>query len=130
MAALGKEAYRAPEACSREGEYDGFVAEAFAVGIVAFAALFVGPPWRSARGEAACPAFEHFRDRGFGDFTRRRRLPTGGCVADCISFAAQPLLEGLLDVDPSSRLTLGEAAWRSERGPRESVWDYEWLDDA
>jgi len=126
---VGKEAYRAPEAFEPATEYDGFLSDAFAVGIVTFCTLFVAFPWQAAGGERSCPAFQHFRESGFSAFARRRRIPAGGCVADRISFAAAPLLAGLLEPRAELRQTLGEAVWREAGSDRQSVFEQEWFSD-
>mmetsp|Transcript_90697 Transcript_90697/g.261361 ORF Transcript_90697/g.261361 Transcript_90697/m.261361 type:complete len:263 (-) Transcript_90697:527-1315(-) len=124
---VGKDAYRAPETMNRMSEYDGFLSDTFALGVVMFGSLFMGFPWRSTCDAACpCPAFEYFRATGFRAFAKKRKIPSGGKVCECTTEAAAVLLEGLLATDPTSRLTLGEAAW-SEASPRPSVWQQAWL---
>lgn len=125
--ALGKEAYRAPETLGEVSEYDGFLSDAFALGVVMFGSLFMGFPWRSTCDIACpCPAFEYFRAHGFRAFAQRRTVPSGGMVIEHLTEGAAAVLEGLLAVDASARLTLGEATW-DEIPPRPSVWKGAWL---
>lgn len=118
----GKAAYQAPETHTEE-EYDGFLADAFAVGVALYAALVKDYPWLSTR-EGQCKCFEYVCKHGFRAYLRKRKLPGGGSsVAQHLSEPSVQLLEGLLALDPTERLTLGESAWPGRR----SVWDEPWL---
>lgn len=118
----GKASYQAPEVHAG-GECDGFLSDAFAVGVILYAALVKDYPWMSTR-PGGCKCFEFVCKHGFRAYVEKRRLRGGrGTVAQHMSEALLQLLEGLLALEPAQRLTLGESVWTE----RKSVWQEPWL---
>jgi len=112
-----KPSYQAPEMHTQDG-IDGFLSDAFAVGVTLYALLCNDYPWLSTK-PGCNKAFDYFSKNGFRAFIKRRRHD---------HFLSEPvveLLSGLLDPDPSQRLTLGESAWAE--GGRRSVGQSSWL---
>eukprot|EP00403_Amphidinium_massartii_P030423 CAMPEP_0178408234 /NCGR_PEP_ID=MMETSP0689_2-20121128/19834_1 /TAXON_ID=160604 /ORGANISM="Amphidinium massartii, Strain CS-259" /LENGTH=519 /DNA_ID=CAMNT_0020029323 /DNA_START=321 /DNA_END=1880 /DNA_ORIENTATION=+ len=122
--AAGKPSYQAPEASAQHG-YDAFLADSFALGVTLYAACVMDYPWldTSGRGDK-CVQF--VRNKGFRAFIQKRKLPAGNQrVAEVMSEELIQMLEGLLQFDPDTRLTLGESgAWPTNR---RSIWDEPWL---
>lgn len=113
----GKAAYQAPEMHRGGALYDGFKADAFALGVALYSLLLRDFPWAST-APGACRCFGVFHRRGFREFILQKRVRgTAAVVADCISQPMAWLLEGLLDVDPQARLGL------TEPGAGRSVWE-------
>lgn len=124
-----KRAYRAPESHAEASNHvDGFLSDSFAIGVVLYCALVSDYPWLStAPGEDKC--FECIRQHGFRFYLKKRtlRIEPDTTVASVLSEPAICLLEGLLQIDPAKRLSLGETAWRLGGCQRRSVWDEAWL---
>lgn len=117
----GKYPYQAPEMHrAPDGAYDGFLSDAFAVGVVVFCLALRDYPWRSTR-PGDCKAFELASQSGVADWLVKRKLPgaRGKTLADAVSEPFRRLVVGLLDLDPARRLTLGEGSFA---GARRSVW--------
>jgi len=121
----GKSPYRAPEMYTHF-EYDAFLADTFATGVVLLAMIKVSYPWTSTRPDVDA------------DFTKamlvgmrkclesmKTRLPGGVVVAlkQVISRGMMELLEGLLALQPCRRHTLGQTCF----GTRFSAWKGPWL---
>mmetsp|Transcript_131926 Transcript_131926/g.341437 ORF Transcript_131926/g.341437 Transcript_131926/m.341437 type:complete len:429 (+) Transcript_131926:86-1372(+) len=123
----GKASYQAPEVHIDE-DYDGLLADAFAVGVTLYAALVKDYPWLSTR-PGGCKCFDYVRRNGFRAFAARRKLRgSSATVAQCLSPSCIDFLDGLLAVDPARRLTLGESVFMEEGG-RRSVWSVSWLSE-
>ncbi|CAK0835261.1 unnamed protein product [Prorocentrum cordatum] len=122
--ATGKPSYQAPEMFDSDSPRDGFLCDAFSVGVVLYAMCLMDYPWVSTSGGDKC--FEYVRAKGLAAFFRKRKPPA--CNKKAISEVASPelraLLAGLLELDPSRRLTLGEDAFGAGRS---SVWDEPWM---
>lgn len=117
--------YEAPETHSGE-VYDGFLSDAFSVGVALFGMLTQECPWMSTQ-QGRCKAFDFFQQKGFRAFAARRKcFKQGLTIADCMTEPLGQMLEGLLSTNPEERLTLGEAA-RFEGVDRKSVWDEPWV---
>jgi len=110
----GKQAHQAPE-MHEEGAYDPFPADAFQLGVVLFIMAARERPWVATQ-PGACQLFGQFRNDG----KLLRSGPLAGASPDLLE-----LLEGLLEVDPKRRWTLGEACFAQEG--RKSVWEGSWL---
>jgi serine/threonine protein kinase len=125
--ALGKPVYQAPEFHEDEElGYDGFLSDAFAVGVTLYALVAKDYPWLTTK-PGGCKLFEYVRKQGFRKYVGRRKLRGSTArVADIMSEPLMQLLEGLLQLDPAKRLTLGERVWK-ESEHRRSVWDMAWL---
>mmetsp|Transcript_49174 Transcript_49174/g.95060 ORF Transcript_49174/g.95060 Transcript_49174/m.95060 type:complete len:367 (+) Transcript_49174:189-1289(+) len=117
----GKLCYLAPEVHTSKTECDGFLRDAFAVGVTLFAMLRREYPWESAQPGASI-TFELFQRRGLQAILRRRNDPSHGSMSEPLL----ALLDGLLNPEPSMRLTLGETEYGSGR---RSVWDEPWIRD-
>jgi len=116
----GKLCYLAPEVHVTKRDSDGFLLDAYAIGIILFLLLTGEYPWRSTK-PGACFGYEMFRVRGL------RSVLEGRTHHDHNISISQPLLrllEGLLTPDPLKRLTLGERGFASDR---RTVWDEPWM---
>jgi len=129
-----KKLYRAPEAY-QDIEYDGFAADNFSAGVLLWSVLFSDYPWLST-SPGADKCFEYYRKFGFEKYISKRQLRNSTMtISEVLSKPVQEVLEGLLQVDPSERLTLGEAAVRLDNqasltcgsNMSKSVWDMEWM---
>jgi len=121
-----KPSYDAPELHMGQ-DVDGFLSDAFAVGVTLYVLLCNDYPWLSTR-PGRCKSFEYFFKNGFCAFIKKRRLRGGSHVEELLSEPVIELLSGLLDPDPAARLTLGEAVWA--KGARRSASQSSWLDVA
>mmetsp|Transcript_31517 Transcript_31517/g.104462 ORF Transcript_31517/g.104462 Transcript_31517/m.104462 type:complete len:388 (+) Transcript_31517:74-1237(+) len=110
-----KPSYEAPEMHTGE-EFDGFLSDVFAIGVTIYALLCNEYPWLSTR-PGCCKSFDFFYKNGFHAFIKKRRVRSGSPIEQILSAPVIELLAGLLDPDPTKRLTLGEAAW-AESGRR------------
>jgi len=119
----GKHIYSAPEVYSGEN-YDGFLADAFSIGVVLYAVMTKNYPWTSTQ-PGKCPGWGYVQQFGLRSFLEKRQLAGGATAAEVISEPLMQLLEGLLAPDPKMRLTLGEQSFESSG--RRSVWDELWL---
>jgi len=121
--ATGKPSYQAPEMFGDECIRDGFLSDAFSVGVVLYAMCLMDYPWLSTSGADKC--FEYVKAKGLAAFLKKRKLLTSKqSMSEVISPELRVLLVGLLEFDPSKRLTLGEDAFGSDR---RSVWDERWM---
>mmetsp|Transcript_9765 Transcript_9765/g.18871 ORF Transcript_9765/g.18871 Transcript_9765/m.18871 type:complete len:445 (+) Transcript_9765:49-1383(+) len=119
----GKAIYMAPELCMA-GKYDGFLADTFAVGVMVFTLTVGDYPWTSTK-PFACERFEYFRRYGFDALLELICESNNITTGAALSKDFKQLLKGLLAVNPSERLTLGEEAYQC--CSRQSVWDEPWV---
>jgi len=120
----GRTNYLAPEVHSGES-YDGFLADAFSVGVVLYAVMTRDYPWVSTR-PGSCPCWGYVQTFGLRSYLEKRRVNDGAAsAAEVLSEPLVRLLEGLLAPDPATRLTLGERSFESFG--RRSVWDEPWV---
>lgn len=117
----GKLPYLAPEVHTASEGVDGFLRDAFAVGVTLFSMIQREYPWKSTQPRK-CTSFQLFERQGLQAILRRHSDPSKGRMSERLV----SLLEGLLHPDPSKRLTLGERAFGSNR---RSVWDEPWIQD-
>mmetsp|Transcript_7301 Transcript_7301/g.18249 ORF Transcript_7301/g.18249 Transcript_7301/m.18249 type:complete len:385 (-) Transcript_7301:174-1328(-) len=107
----GKPSYQAPECHSRK-EYDAMAADSFSLGVLLFTLVTGNYPWRSTQGQA-CQCFHYFTRRGLTAYLAARTLDRGTGKAlpllNIMSGNVVSLLEGLLNPDPASRLTVAAA---------------------
>eukprot|EP00929_Paragymnodinium_shiwhaense_P069412 TRINITY_DN35000_c0_g3_i1.p1 TRINITY_DN35000_c0_g3~~TRINITY_DN35000_c0_g3_i1.p1 ORF type:complete len:370 (-),score=86.81 TRINITY_DN35000_c0_g3_i1:324-1433(-) len=124
---VGKPSYQAPE-LHLEEECDAYLADVFAVGVTVYALAVKDYPWLSTK-EGTCKRFQYFKDYGWHAYLKKSKLRGSTLkVGSCLSPRLSQFLDGLLQIDPAKRLTLGEAVdWSS--GARKSVWDEPWLRD-
>mmetsp|Transcript_81192 Transcript_81192/g.161002 ORF Transcript_81192/g.161002 Transcript_81192/m.161002 type:complete len:376 (-) Transcript_81192:328-1455(-) len=122
----GKPSYQAPEIHTANG-YDTFLADCFSLGVLSYSMAMGAYPWASTK-PGACPFFEYIRKHGLHCFIRKRTLKEDDntSVADVLSPPLTNVILGLLDIQPSARLTLAESCFADS--PR-SVWETPWLQD-
>mmetsp|Transcript_113855 Transcript_113855/g.226577 ORF Transcript_113855/g.226577 Transcript_113855/m.226577 type:complete len:596 (+) Transcript_113855:174-1961(+) len=149
----GKRSYQAPEMHLEDETYDPFLSDAFALGVLLYAAAAQDYPWKSTVPDAICDRFRYFESVGFRRFLELKRLKkTGPTMVQVFSEPLVSLLEGLLHVEPQKRLTLGESyfmqpsrevkqpqmmeesfsvkeATETLTAPITSVWATQWLND-
>jgi len=120
----GKQSYQAPEMHSAS-QYDAFLADGFALGVVLFAMAVQDYPWTSTK-QNTCQLFEYITTFGFQKFLKKRKLRkgTGEHLAEVFSAELAELLQGLLQVEPEKRLSLGELCYSEDH---RSAWDSTWL---
>jgi serine/threonine protein kinase len=121
----GKPSYQAPE-MHKWHAYDSLLVDCFALGVLLYSMATQGYPWASTK-PGVCPFFQYVMQKGVHIFLKKRTLQKDTCttVAKVVSPALRKTIEGLLDVEPSSRLTLGESCF-AQTG-RCSVWEERWL---
>lgn len=109
--ARGKPSYQAPEMHLAE-EYDAIVADAFAVGVMAFTLIVGNYPWRSTRPHL-CPRFRFMAQKGFLAYLTRQKIKRDDGLVESLSETISPsgvsFLSQMLDVEPTSRLTVSDA---------------------
>jgi serine/threonine protein kinase len=107
----GKPSYQAPE-MHTGGEYDAFRADAFALGVLVFTLVVGDYPWQSTRHQL-CSKFKFFTKKGMADYLSRRKVQreTGEIItlAELLSPEIIALLDGLLQIDPLTRLDVNSA---------------------
>lgn len=125
LMAGGKRSYLAPEMHLRK-EYDTFLADVFALGVVLFSLSAGLYPWLSTvRGKDK--HFDFVAVHGLTRYVELRKVFKGtATLVDIFSSHLVVLLQGLLTIEPGKRLTLGEGCWRNEW--RDSALDdMQWL---
>jgi len=121
----GKSSYQAPE-LHESGEYDGFLADTFSVGVTLYAVFLKDYPWMATK-PGSCKCFEFVQKYGLRAFMEKRRVRDSHLhVGEVTSEPVKQLLEGLLALNPKDRFTLGESC-KFRGGQRRSVWDLPWL---
>jgi len=119
----GKASYQAPE-MHADDEWDGFLSDAFSVGVLIYALLNADYPWLSTK-PGQCKCFDFVERRGFRNYCKKRTLRgKSETIVKIVSPTMLDMLEGLLELDPKKRLTLGESLWKNDR---KSVWDEPWM---
>lgn len=135
----GKQVYLAPEVY-RQLVYNTRGADAYALGVVLFAAAAEDYPWASTK-PGVCQSFQYCKTYGFTKFLEKRKTPKGGGrLREVFSRPLAELLSGLLRTQPQERLTLcgchnvGDATKGMEsemvhakEGQLQSVWESQWL---
>jgi serine/threonine protein kinase len=123
--ARGKASYQAPEMRASK-EYDAFLSDEFAAGVVVYSLLTMDYPWLSTE-PGKCKRFGYVLDHGLRAYCEKQCVrSTKDRVIDRMSRPLMQLLEGMLSFDPDSRLTLGEQQWVDRR----SVWEEMWMNGA
>jgi serine/threonine protein kinase len=118
----GKVMYVAPELYTA-GEHDGFLADTFALGIMIFTMVIGTYPWRSTQA-GVCPRFDCFKKYGICALLDIVWKSDGVTSATALSQEFQQFLQGILAVNPTERLTLGEEVYSS---CSRSVWCEPWV---
>jgi len=125
----GKLAYQAPE-MHAEAEYDSFLVDSFALGVVLFSMATEDYPWATTKRNR-CKLFEYINAFGMKKFLENRMLRRGGGehLSEVFSPEFAEVVEGFLELAPERRLCLGESCFT--QGPpgelHDSVWDLRWL---
>mmetsp|Transcript_64442 Transcript_64442/g.119873 ORF Transcript_64442/g.119873 Transcript_64442/m.119873 type:complete len:785 (-) Transcript_64442:201-2555(-) len=126
--AAGKPSYQAPE-MFESATFDTFLCDAFALGVVLYTLCLRDYPWMDTCGRGD-KSVQYIRTKGFRAFVERKKVGNSRVkVADCMSSELIQLLEGLLDFDPATRLSLGESVYSTSSCPdgRKSIWDEPWM---
>jgi len=120
----GKLSYQAPE--MHVGEYDGFLTDAFAIGVIIFGMACQDYPWTSTKPDS-CQLYAYVQANGFHEFLKKRkaRKDASKKLSDLMSPDFCQLLEGLVSLGSGTRWTLGEKCF--EDCNRRNVWQNSWL---
>eukprot|EP00931_Biecheleriopsis_adriatica_P069684 TRINITY_DN43486_c0_g1_i1.p1 TRINITY_DN43486_c0_g1~~TRINITY_DN43486_c0_g1_i1.p1 ORF type:complete len:389 (-),score=50.07 TRINITY_DN43486_c0_g1_i1:56-1063(-) len=129
----GKASYQAPE-MHAELEYDAFLTDAFALGVVVFALAASDYPWTSTKLHA-CKLFDFISECGFIEFLKKRKLRIGrdAYLIEVFSPDLAEFVEGLLEIHPDDRLCLGESCFSpvQDNGRKSrltwSAWQMVWM---
>eukprot|EP00930_Biecheleria_cincta_P001997 TRINITY_DN103076_c0_g1_i1.p1 TRINITY_DN103076_c0_g1~~TRINITY_DN103076_c0_g1_i1.p1 ORF type:complete len:413 (+),score=51.24 TRINITY_DN103076_c0_g1_i1:111-1349(+) len=123
----GKQSYQAPE-MHVAAQYDAYLADAFSLGVVIFAMAVQDYPWTSTK-KNTCQLFEYITTFGFQKFLKKRKLRKGKGehLSEVFSAELADLLQGMIHVDSTQRLCLGESCFGSGSEAMESVWDRTWI---
>eukprot|EP00440_Ansanella_granifera_P019391 gb/GFBE01021065.1/.p1 GENE.gb/GFBE01021065.1/~~gb/GFBE01021065.1/.p1 ORF type:complete len:414 (+),score=66.83 gb/GFBE01021065.1/:1-1242(+) len=127
----GKQSYQAPEMHTAP-QYDAFLADGFALGVVLFAMAVQDYPWTSTK-KNTCQLFEYITTFGFLKFLKKRKLRkgTGEHLSEVFSTDLADLLQGFFQVEPTARLSLGESCYGSGTAmgteAHSSAWDHSWI---
>jgi len=125
----GKQSYQAPE-MHTEPQYDAFLADVFAVGVVVFSMAAQDYPWTCTKRNA-CQLFEYVNMFGIRRFLEKRKLRKGNgeYLIDVFTPAFTELVDYMLQVQHRQRCTLGESCFAAEATgiSRRSVWDCDWM---
>jgi serine/threonine protein kinase len=121
----GKPSYQAPEMHTATA-YDSFLADCFALGVLLYSMAVRGYPWVSTK-PGSCPFFEYVIQHGLHFFMSKRTLreDKDTCVAGVISPGLANVISGLLELEPTARLTLAESCFAN--GSSRSAWEKPWL---
>jgi len=80
----GKASYEAPD-MQADGEYDAFLSDTFAAGVVVYAMFVKDYPWLSTK-PGRCKCFDYVRQEGFRAYCARRCVRgSNKRISDCIS---------------------------------------------
>jgi serine/threonine protein kinase len=129
----GKPSYQAPE-MHQASCYDGFHADAFALGVTLFGMACRRYPWSSTI-PGKDPDFGYMQTHGFRAHLARNfsKKQDGKPLHKVLSAPFVSLLSGLLAPSPEKRWCLGENFFQvptdNEEDPRTSAWDCDWLRD-
>ncbi|CAE7409455.1 mrkB [Symbiodinium sp. CCMP2592] len=107
----GKPSYQAPE-MALTPYYDPFLVDSFGLGVVLFSAAARAYPWLCTV-QGRCKCFDYVLEHGHRKFWRIRKIkkpqPTKN-IDQCFSEELKLLVEGLLALQPSERLSIDEAS--------------------
>mmetsp|Transcript_22954 Transcript_22954/g.54579 ORF Transcript_22954/g.54579 Transcript_22954/m.54579 type:complete len:389 (+) Transcript_22954:85-1251(+) len=120
----GKQSYQAPE-MHAAAEYDAYLADEFALGVVLFAMAVQDYPWTSTK-KNSCQLFEYISTFGLMKFLKKRKLRKGTeHLSEVLSAELAQLIDCMLQLEPGNRLCLGESCFSGEA--RRTVWDEVWI---
>lgn len=113
----GKPSYQAPELHLKR-EYDGFLADAFSLGVVVYAMALGNYPWQSTK-PGRSRVFDWISCHGILPFLQRREM------AQCFSEDLIELMAALLQTQPAQRLGLVQSGKCKQDLP--TIWNCKWL---
>mmetsp|Transcript_16415 Transcript_16415/g.41770 ORF Transcript_16415/g.41770 Transcript_16415/m.41770 type:complete len:427 (-) Transcript_16415:194-1474(-) len=126
----GKQSYQAPE-MHTEAEYDTFLGDAFAIGVVLFAMAAQDYPWTCTKRNS-CQLFEYVSMFGLRRFLEKRKLRKGNgeYLLDVFSPAFTEIIEAMLQTQPKQRACFGEHCLSEQvtGKPRRNIWEMKWLE--
>jgi len=123
----GKQSYSAPE-MHLDAEYDAFLSDEFAVGVVLFAMAAQDYPWTSTK-RGQCQLFEFVGVFGMQKFLQKRKARKGNALLiDILSPKFIEVIEGLLAFKPRHRAVLGESFYIGGSSVTINVWDLPWME--
>jgi len=107
--------------------FDTFLTDDFAVGVTLFAMAAQDYPWTST-ARNACQHCEYVRLFGLRKFLEKRKLRKGNGehLIEVFSPAFVDLVEGLMQMAPADRFSVGEACF-SSKGRRSAYGTHGWL---
>lgn len=106
----GKVSYQAPE-MHLGADYDAFLADSFAIGVMIFTLTVGNYPWKSTRPHV-CPCFKFAAERGLPAYLAKRKIKVNDQIVALLDTLSPPLvslMSGLLSVDTVTRLTVTTA---------------------
>jgi serine/threonine protein kinase len=118
----GKRSYIAPE-LRTPGQFDAFLADNFAVGVMLYCMTVWEYPWQSTQPGAA-DLLERAMEIGMDACLAEKRLG-GGTAISVVSEELSEVLAGLLETEPGRRMCLGEA--RLVEGGHRCAFATSWL---
>eukprot|EP00929_Paragymnodinium_shiwhaense_P063447 TRINITY_DN31689_c0_g1_i1.p1 TRINITY_DN31689_c0_g1~~TRINITY_DN31689_c0_g1_i1.p1 ORF type:complete len:411 (-),score=75.55 TRINITY_DN31689_c0_g1_i1:359-1591(-) len=123
----GKQSYQAPEMHTDE-EYDAYLTDAFALGVILYAMAVQDYPWISTKRKG-CQLFDYVNNFGLVKLLERRKLRKGKGerLIEVMSPQIVDLLVGILNFVVKDRSCLGEPCWSVQS--RASVWSSQWLEE-
>mmetsp|Transcript_49278 Transcript_49278/g.77937 ORF Transcript_49278/g.77937 Transcript_49278/m.77937 type:complete len:441 (+) Transcript_49278:34-1356(+) len=127
----GKPSYQAPE-MHEASCYDGFHADAFALGVTLFGMACRRYPW-SSTSPGKDPEYRYMQAHGFRAHLAHnfKADQFGKSLHKVLSASFVSLLSGLLATSPSKRWCIGEQCFKvpddNEEEQRPSVWDSDWI---
>jgi len=125
----GKLTYQAPE--MHVGGYDAYVARNFAFGVIVFATMAQDFPWMSTE-PGRCKYYCYLRQQGLkASLKARHSCKQPSCrLIEVLSPSCVDTMHGLLQADPSARMSLGETCginqgrasfWQTVRAQEEAL---------
>lgn len=99
-------------------EYDGFLADAFSLGVVVYAMALGNYPWQSTK-PGRSRVFDWISCHGILPFLQRREM------AQCFSEDLIELMAALLQTQPAQRLGLVQSGKCKQDLP--TIWNCKWL---
>lgn len=113
----GKPSYQAPELHLKR-EYDGFLADAFSLGVVVYAMALGNYPWQSTK-PGRSRVFDWVYCHGILPFLQRPEM------AHCFSADLIELMAALLHTQPAQRLGLVQSGKDKQEQP--TIWNCKWV---
>mmetsp|Transcript_126888 Transcript_126888/g.359067 ORF Transcript_126888/g.359067 Transcript_126888/m.359067 type:complete len:111 (-) Transcript_126888:57-389(-) len=108
----------------KKGDYDYFLSDAFALGVVLYAMAWQRYPWKTTQ-PGRDESFSHATKFGIASLDRQRSKESAAMMG-AYSGVLYTMLEGLLAVKPAARMNLGESCYKPGASGS-TVWDAQWL---